>query len=592
MSRRFSINQLPTGSYGITGSFSGSFTGDGSGLSGITATVAPAGPTTSVQFNDGLNNSGSSDFTFDKTTGMASVTSMSIANIYYPTTDGADRQVIKTDGAGNLEFGYPESVTIRVKNVSGGQLVKGYPVHATSSGTSGNIIGVVGADAGNPSLMPASAILNETLDDEQEGEALLSGYIQGVNTLGFTSGEIVYVAVGGGYTQTKPTGSALIQNLGIVAKVDPSNGSGIVYGSGRANDVPNIDNGYLWVGNSDRVPTAVSSASLFVDSASFAHTTSYATTTGLAQSASIENDISTNATYYPTLVDGFGDKPFKIDSALLSYNPSTNTLRTTTFQGDLQGTASYASLALTASYALNSPGGGSTDTGSLLVTASAALNVITFTKGDGSTFPITVDTGSGGGGGGAAFPYTGSAQITGSLDVIGPVTITYEGVPSLVVYGSGSADAVFIVSGSTGELFSVTDTLTGDLFTVTDADSNAIFNISSSYDIQLGNPIALSLYTTTTASIGTSPTTIYSIPTASYEGAWFEYTIRSGSNARAGNIMSMWSGSVVNFTETTTTDFGDTSGVTLGVLIVGAAMAFTGSATTDGWNLRTIIRSI
>jgi len=50
-----------------------------------------------------------------------------------------------------------------------------------------------------------------------------------------------------------------------------------------------------------------------------------------------------------------------------------------------------SSYALTASYAENvTP----TDTGSLLVTASAALNVITFTKGDASTFDVTVDTGS------------------------------------------------------------------------------------------------------------------------------------------------------------------------------------------------------
>lgn len=34
------------------------------------------------------------------------------------------------------------------------------------------------------------------------------------------------------------------------------------------------------------------------------------------------------------------------------------------------------------------------DTGSLISTASTTLNIITFTKGDGSTFPITVDTGS------------------------------------------------------------------------------------------------------------------------------------------------------------------------------------------------------
>jgi len=40
-----------------------------------------------------------------------------------------------------------------------------------------------------------------------------------------------------------------------------------------------------------------------------------------------------------------------------------------------------------------------TSTSSLLITASAASNDITFTKGDGSTFNITIDTGSGGGGG-------------------------------------------------------------------------------------------------------------------------------------------------------------------------------------------------
>jgi hypothetical protein len=40
---------------------------------------------------------------------------------------------------------------------------------------------------------------------------------------------------------------------------------------------------------------------------------------------------------------------------------------------------------------------GQTPTGSLLITASVSSNTITFTKGDGSTFPITVATGSGGG---------------------------------------------------------------------------------------------------------------------------------------------------------------------------------------------------
>lgn len=79
-------------------------------------------------------------------------------------------------------------------------------------------------------------------------------------------------------------------------------------------------------------------------------------------------------------------------------------------------------------------GGGSTDTGSLLVTASATDNVITFTKGDASTFAITVDTGSGGA---SAFPYTGSALITGSLTITGSGVIS----PFIINIPDGNGDS-------------------------------------------------------------------------------------------------------------------------------------------------------
>jgi hypothetical protein len=78
---------------------------------------------------------------------------------------------------------------------------------------------------------------------------------------------------------------------------------------------------------------------------------------------------------------------FVAKNGLISQNNTTVTgslIVTNGVTASLQGTASWATNALTASFAPNS-----------LTTASVSSNTITFTKGDGTTFPITVSTGSG-----------------------------------------------------------------------------------------------------------------------------------------------------------------------------------------------------
>ena len=84
----------------------------------------------------------------------------------------------------------------------------------------------------------------------------------------------------------------------------------------------------------------------------------------------------------------------------------------------------------------------STITASSLVTASVAGNVLTFTKGDATTFTLTVATGSGGGGG-AAFPYTGSAEITGSLGITG----SFRGFVNALSVASSTA-SIDMVNGN------------------------------------------------------------------------------------------------------------------------------------------------
>lgn len=143
-----------------------------------------------------------------------------------------------------------ENIYATVKNVSGGTLFKGTPVHAVSGSSSGNVNPVIAASASDATTMPATFILNQDINDEAEGQAIIAGHIEGVDTSLFNVGDIVYVGESGGYTNVKPTGSGnLIQNLGVVTKVHASNGSGVIYGSGRSNDVPNLPVGKIWVGS-------------------------------------------------------------------------------------------------------------------------------------------------------------------------------------------------------------------------------------------------------------------------------------------------------------------------------------------------------
>ena len=97
--------------------------------------------------------------------------------------------------------------------------------------------------------------------------------------------------------------------------------------------------------------------------------------------------------------------------------------------------------------------GGSTDTGSLLVTASANLNTITFTKGDASTFAITVDTGSGGGGGGQTFENPTLNPYSGSLILAANTTSTASLAPYITASNNGQVNLMFLNRNLTGGVY-------------------------------------------------------------------------------------------------------------------------------------------
>lgn len=153
-----------------------------------------------------------------------------------------------------------EDLVITVKNVSGVTLPAGTAVKAT--GVVGENITIVSASADNPSLMPAIGVLNEELSNNATGECYIAGRLENIDTSNLVAGAAVYVNNNGALTATKPTGSSLIQNIGIAAKINATEGELVIQGSGRSNDLPNLTEGYIWVGDSNGVPEEFSTGSI------------------------------------------------------------------------------------------------------------------------------------------------------------------------------------------------------------------------------------------------------------------------------------------------------------------------------------------
>ena len=83
------------------------------------------------------------------------------------------------------------------------------------------------------------------------------------------------------------------------------------------------------------------------------------------------------------------------------------------------------------------------------------------------------------------------------------------------------------------------------------------------------------------------------VASATYTAAFFDYVIKKGANVRAGIVYACHDGSNnVEFSETSTTDLGDTSDVALSVDISSGNMRLIADSATNDWSVKTLIRAI
>ena len=186
----------------------------------------------------------------------------------------------------------------------------------------------------------------------------------------------------------------------------------------------------------------------------------------------------------------------------------------------------------------------------------------------------------------------GTTATTVTLNVVGQTKLSGSGQNVLTLIGSGNSEPLFTVQGSSGELFSITDNLYGELFTVSNVSALPILRVFDDDRILMGSVLAPSLNTTVITNPGPGLSTVYSLPMSAYTGAFFDYTVINTGGARAGNIMSIFSGNTVEFEDAPTNDIGSTSGITFTMSADSTNALLQVSATTTGWEVKTIVRSI
>lgn len=153
--------------------------------------------------------------------------------------------------------------------------------------------------------------------------------------------------------------------------------------------------------------------------------------------------------------------------------------------------------------------------------------------------------------------------------------------------------SIYSVSGGTNELFRLKFDLTGETAQFIDNRANTKGieydrDISSGYtDNSLITKRDLDNRTNRYSETGITGTSVVdSISTGTTEAATWHYSVNDGSNLRAGTIVAGWLGSNVVYTETSTTDIGDTSAVTFDVNESGGDIRLVATATSGTWTVK------
>jgi hypothetical protein len=171
--------------------------------------------------------------------------------------------------------------------------------------------------------------------------------------------------------------------------------------------------------------------------------------------------------------------------------------------------------------------------------------------------------------------WVNSKSLTGNYSITGSFT-TNDGISAVSITASVFSGS--FVGPLTGTASYATQALTASNANTASYFSGTSLTISQSLTINQN-----------TASLASGAQTISTNSTGSYTSAFYKYTLASGSNARAGQVMAVWNGANIQYTDVATNDIGTTSNVALTASLSGGNVLLTTTLPSSGWTVKTLV---
>jgi hypothetical protein len=147
---------------------------------------------------------------------------------------------------------------VHVRNTSGGALAAGTAVYATGSVGGTDRITVAACDPTDPLKMPAIGVLETTLANNGDGDAVVLGELRPFNTNSYQLGDQLYVGAGGAMVATIPA-SGEVQQVGSVVRVNVNTGT-ILVNTGAAMARVGFTGAYADLSGAPSIPSPADAA--------------------------------------------------------------------------------------------------------------------------------------------------------------------------------------------------------------------------------------------------------------------------------------------------------------------------------------------